>query len=165
MKTSIRGKIIAVCASLLSVVALTACLGLLDLKSSRQRPTRVVEANAAAGRFVVQARMIISKLRRAMRDLLLARGGDERRVAGEIDQRADDRDDALRELGAPASGSPRAIRSPATTTTCRSSCARSRRRRPTSARRRCMLARAARSATACSPSLHAQAELGAAERR
>jgi methyl-accepting chemotaxis protein len=101
MRLDIRGKIIAVCGALLTALGVTAGLGIWELKTSNDRLERIVEVNAAASRFAMQARTSIAKTRRALSDLLLAVGDDERKLAtDEIDLISHEWDDELRALGA-----------------------------------------------------------------
>ena len=101
MKLSIRGKIIAVCASLLAALAICAGLGVWELKSSNDRLESIVQVNAVASRYALESRTSISRARRAARDLLLADNDDERKTASdEIEQIAHERDDRLTALAA-----------------------------------------------------------------
>jgi methyl-accepting chemotaxis protein len=105
MKLTIRAKIIGVCGVLLAALAVTAGMGIWELKSSNDRLHQVA-ANGSAAQLSAQVRAGIAKTTRAERDLLLATSAPQRTAAvEEIDEFLRERDDRrkeLRELGDPA---------------------------------------------------------------
>jgi len=106
MKLSIRGKIIAVCSTLLAAVAVTAGLGVAELKASNDRLEHIVEVNAAASRLALQVHVGFVSIRKALRDLMIATSDDGRKAAiddiAQLTARRDDDLRQLRELGDPA---------------------------------------------------------------
>jgi methyl-accepting chemotaxis protein len=101
MKLSIRGKIVAVCGTLLATLAITAGLGTWQLKASNDRLDRIIGTNAAAAQLSAQLRAGISKTSRAERDLLLASTPELRGAGVEtLDRLFHERDELRRQLRA-----------------------------------------------------------------
>ena len=101
MKLSVRAKITLVCGVLLGAMALTTGLGMWQLADSKQRADQISAVNEAAARLSAQLRTDIAKASRAVRDLLLAHGDDQRKISGDtIDQYTRDRDERRRQLRA-----------------------------------------------------------------
>jgi len=100
MKLSIRGKIILVCALMLSAMALILGLGVWQLSAGNDRLEAVIEVHAPSARIAAQLRAAMAKATRAERDLLLASGDDARKaVTTEIDGLLHERDELGRALG------------------------------------------------------------------
>ena len=98
---SIRMKLIGTCVILLGIQAAVVGLGLYELSGANTRLEATVQGPAAAARLAAQVRTAMAKTSRAQRELMLASGDDERRVAaGAVDAFARERDDLRRQLGA-----------------------------------------------------------------
>ena len=100
MRVTIRAKIIGVCGALLGALAVTAGMGVWELKASSDRLHQLV-VDATAARLSAQVRVGITRVTRAERDLLLADSDQRRdRTVETLDQLFGQRDDRRRELRA-----------------------------------------------------------------
>jgi len=106
MKLNVRAKIILVCGVLLGAMAVTTGLGLWELEAANDRADRNAAIYQAAALLSAQLRADLAKATRAERDLAIAVGDAQRKVAidaiDQFNRERDERRRALRAVGDPA---------------------------------------------------------------